>query len=72
VIVFETALEEIRATLLQIIRNIIESTQSLSRPENGLARSEKSFLWAVPFEDLLVQQIYSEIDGIIQDNMAYV
>lgn len=54
-IIFETPLDEIRQNLLTIIRNIIDSTQSLNRPESGLARSEKSFLWAVPFEDLLVQ-----------------
>jgi hypothetical protein len=53
-IIFETPLDEIKNNLLQIIRNIIEATQSLNRPESGLARSEKSFLWAVPFEDLLV------------------
>jgi hypothetical protein len=41
-----------------VIKNIIETTQNFHRPENGLARSEKNYIWAVPLEDLLVQEIY--------------
>jgi hypothetical protein len=53
-----------------VVRNIIDATNQFLRPENLLARSEKNFIWAVPFDDLLVQEIYSSIESVINENIA--
>ena len=58
--------------MTRLIKNIIETTQNFQRPENGLARSEKNFIWAVPFEDLLVQEIYNDIEQVIDANVRIV
>ena len=68
-VVFANSLSDIRQELLRIIENIVTVSEKFSRAEINIARSEKTYLWPMTLEDELVQDVFKEVDEIINDNI---
>lgn len=71
-VAFANALGDIRQDLLRIIENIVNVSDKFSRAEINIARSEKVHLWPMTLEDELIQDVFKEVDEIINNNLAVI
>jgi len=71
-VTFANPLVEIRQELLKIIENIVSVSDKFSRAEINIARSEKTHLWQMTLEDELVQNVFTEVDEIINNNLSVI
>jgi len=71
-VTFANPLLEIRQELLKIIENIVNVSDKFSRAEINIARSEKTHLWPMTLEDELVQDVFKEVDEIINNNIVVI
>ena len=68
-IIFTDPLHNLQKDLMKVIEDIIKKSQNLPRPENTIARSEKTHLWEVPTDDKLLKLAEKEIYGILEANL---
>ena len=68
---FSDELEDLHATLTNVVKEIIECSKGVERPDNMFIKNAEkhSNLWEVPFEDQKVTEMFNEIDTIIGENL---
>ena len=71
-IVFADSLENIKQDLLRIIQDFVETSHQFPRPDNNLARNEKTFISKVEKNDEVVMQVTEEIEGILDENLEII
>ena len=71
---FSDELTDLHTTLTDIIKEIIECSKGVERPDNMFIKNAEkhSNLWEVPFEDQEVTEMYNEIDSIINENLEVI
>lgn len=67
-VMFANSLSEIRQELLRIIENIVNVSDKFSRAEVNIARNDKTQLWPMTLEDEVIQNVFMEVDDIINNN----
>ena len=68
-IIFTDPLHNLQKDLMKVIEDTIKKSQNLPRPENTIARSEKTHLWEAPTDDKLLKLAEKEIYGILEVNL---
>ena len=68
---FSDELEDLHSTLTNVVKEIIECSKGVERPDNMFIKNAEkhSNLWEVPFEDQKVTEMFNEIDTIIGENL---
>ena len=71
---FSDELTELHTTLTNVIKDIIECSKGVERPDNMFIKNAEkhSNLWEVPFEDQEVTEMFNEIDTIIGENLEVI
>ena len=71
---FSDELAELHTALTNVIKDIIECSKGVERPDNMFIKNAEkhSNLWEVPFEDQEVTEIFNEIDAIIGENLEVI
>ena len=71
---FSDELTELHTTLTNVVKDIIECSKGVERPDNMFIKNAEkhSNLWEVPFEDVEVTEMYNEIDAIIGENLEVI
>ena len=71
---FSDELSDLHTTLTNVIKDIIECSKGVERPDNMFIKNAEkhSNLWEVPFEDQEVTEMYNEIDKIISENLEVI
>ena len=71
---FSDELEDLHTTLTNVIKDIIECSKGVERPDNMFIKNAEkhSNLWEVPFEDQEVTEMFKEIDSIISENLEVI
>ena len=67
-VIFANSLSEIRQELLRIIENNVNVSHKFSRAEVNIARNDKTQLWPMTLEDEVIQNVFVEVDDIINNN----
>jgi len=72
--VFSYELSDIHKRLISIIYEIINCSEYVERPDNVFIRSldKHNNLWSVPLNDIYVNEIISNVDIIIKENLDYI
>ncbi len=61
--------EKVKNEIIKIIEKILEDTHNFPRPENHMARAEKTKLWDIPEEDEVYSRVKREVGEIIDINI---
>jgi len=71
---FSDELTELHTALTNVIKDIIECSKGVERPDNMFIKNAEkhSNLWEVPFEDQEVTEMFNEIDTIIGENLEVI
>ena len=71
---FSDELTDLHTALTNVIRDIIECSKGVERPDNMFIKNAEkhSNLWEVPFEDQEVTEMFNEIDTIIAENLEVI
>ena len=71
---FSDELTELHTALTNVIKDIIECSKGVERPDNMFIKNAEkhSNLWEVPFEDQEVTEMFNEIDIIIGENLEVI
>ena len=71
---FSDELTELHTALTNVIKDIIECSKGVERPDNMFIKNAEkhSNLWEVPFEDQEVTEMFNEIDAIIGENLEVI
>ena len=71
---FSDELEDLHSTLTNVVKEIIECSKGVERPDNMFIKNAEkhSNLWEVPFEDQKVTEMFNEIDTIIGENLEVI
>ena len=71
---FSDELAELHTTLTNVVKDIIECSKGVERPDNMFIKNAEkhSNLWEVPFEDQEVTEMFNEIDSIIGENLEVI
>ena len=64
--------EKIKGEILKVIDKIMLDTHNFPRPENNIARSEKSKLWDIPEDDEIFTKVRNEVEVILTRNLENV
>ena len=59
----------IKPEILRLIDEIHKSSQNFPRPENNIARSDKTNLWSIPFDDVVYCDVKANIEHILDSNL---
>jgi len=62
----------IKNGILKLIDDIYKCSENFQRPENTIARSEKTSLWKIPEDDDTFVQTYKYINEILDVNLKNV
>jgi len=52
---FADSLDYVKQKLLELIGSFVETSHNFSRPDNTLAKTEKTIIWKIEMEDEVVQ-----------------
>ena len=71
---FSDELDDLHASLTNVIKDIIECSKGVERPDNMFIKNPEkhSNLWNVPLDDEEVKNMYDEIDTIISENLKVI
>lgn len=61
--------DKVKNEIIKIIEKILEDTHNFPRPENHMARSDKTKLWDIPEDDEVYSKVKREVESIIDINI---
>ena len=68
-IVFVDELDMIKSEILRIISDVVELSHFFKRPETTISKTDNEFIWKVPLDDEVVENIKNQITSVIKDNI---
>lgn len=69
---FADNLDDVRKKLVAIVLNMISITKTMPRADIQIANNDKSKLWEIKDDDLIISQATKEIETIISENLSAV
>ena len=71
---FSDELNDIHLKLTNVVKDIIKYSQGIERADNMFIKNidKHSNLWQVPFNDSVVNEMYTELDNIINENLEVI
>jgi len=69
---FSTPLHNVRDKLVDIVRQIIDKINQIPRADQQIANNDKTHLWDISEDDVLITDAEREIKDILDDNLRVV
>jgi len=69
---FSTPLQTVRDKLVDIVRSIIDKINQIPRADQQIANNDKTHLWDISEDDVLITDAEREIKDILDDNLRVV
>jgi len=66
---FTDDLSFVKSEILRIITDLVELTHQFKRPETSISKSDKEYLWKIPLDDEIVDDVNENITEVLEENM---